>query len=289
MENLSFREIREKNASRGVPSRTVRCTTRWTEAPQVRRQSFSTPEAVFASEKTRFCGERQLQRRRRTQLCAWGLVEGSAVIGILGILVTLNIVSRISDSARGTRLWSREQRGLFVRRRPPQRERCTKCGGFGIVRCSLCRGSGFVLYEKKLQHSDPCPLCTARRYIRCGMCHGSGRRKLVRRHDPALSSIRLSDPTSLYNAFRAWREEFVRRGSLSVGFLNHEGLLNRAFRVASAFADSLKSGIGRSWCTVQERVRAGIEQHLEARKKARMSRIARARSFLEERLQKESQ
>ncbi|KAK4533099.1 hypothetical protein CCYA_CCYA15G3956 [Cyanidiococcus yangmingshanensis] len=229
-----------------------------------------------------------IEKRPRNLPYAWGLVEGSALVGLLGIFLTLSIVSRVSDAARGTRIWSREQKGLFVRRRPQRHERCLKCGGFGIIRCTLCAGRGFVRYEKKLQHSDPCPLCTARRYVRCGICGGNGRRKLVRRHNPALSSLDLRNPSSVYYAFKIWREEFVQRGSLSVGWMNHEGIFNRVFRVAATLSESLQTAIGRQWQSLRNRVQVGIEEYRAARRTARMGRFARVRRVVEERLQKQS-
>lgn len=66
--------------------------------------------------------------------------------------------------------------GLFVRRRPPVAHRCPRCRGFGIVRCNLCHGSGFVEREKPMNEIILCPLCVSNRYVDCDMCHGTGRR-----------------------------------------------------------------------------------------------------------------
>ena len=38
------------------------------------------------------------------------------------------------------------------------------CGGYGLQKCYLCKGRGIVVWEGKLQHSDPCPMCF-------GTCH----------------------------------------------------------------------------------------------------------------------
>lgn len=68
----------------------------------------------------------------------------------------------------------RPRRGLFVRRRPKQR--CPRCSGFGIERCHLCRGSGFVERQKPMLDVILCPACVSNRYFNCAMCSGSGKR-----------------------------------------------------------------------------------------------------------------
>lgn len=67
-----------------------------------------------------------------------------------------------------------EKKGLFIQQRPEKK--CFNCQGFGIVRCDLCSGKGFVFYEKKYQRSDPCPKCFQRRYDLCSFCQGVGKR-----------------------------------------------------------------------------------------------------------------
>ncbi len=66
--------------------------------------------------------------------------------------------------------------GLFVKKRPEKK--CFECNGFGITRCNLCSGRGFVSYEKKFQRFDPCPKCLQKRYDICPFCRGSGQRVL---------------------------------------------------------------------------------------------------------------
>eukprot|EP01025_Chloroclados_australasicus_P000646 TRINITY_DN10267_c0_g1_i6.p2 TRINITY_DN10267_c0_g1~~TRINITY_DN10267_c0_g1_i6.p2 ORF type:complete len:267 (-),score=8.30 TRINITY_DN10267_c0_g1_i6:435-1160(-) len=57
---------------------------------------------------------------------------------------------------------------------------CSKCHGFGIERCDLCSGSGFVNWEGKFQHLEPCPLCCSKRYVRCTQCGGFYHRQLFK-------------------------------------------------------------------------------------------------------------
>nr|UXY87096.1 hypothetical protein 1634Bnrm1_p056 [Cryptomonas sp.] len=64
--------------------------------------------------------------------------------------------------------------GLFIRRRPEKK--CFKCSGFGIIRCSLCKGKGLVFYEKKYLRFDPCPKCFQKRFDTCPVCKGVGER-----------------------------------------------------------------------------------------------------------------
>jgi len=67
--------------------------------------------------------------------------------------------------------WIRQPNGLFVKKRA--NIRCLECRGFGIIRCDLCKGKGFISYERKYQREDPCPKCLLKRYILCPMCKHS--------------------------------------------------------------------------------------------------------------------
>jgi hypothetical protein len=67
-----------------------------------------------------------------------------------------------------------DRNGLFIKKRPEKK--CFRCSGFGITRCSLCKGKGFVFYERKYLRSDPCPKCLQRRYDICPFCRGIGER-----------------------------------------------------------------------------------------------------------------
>jgi len=66
--------------------------------------------------------------------------------------------------------------GLYIKRRPEKK--CFECRGFGITRCNLCFGQGFVSYERKYQRFDPCPKCLQKRYDACPYCRGSGQRTI---------------------------------------------------------------------------------------------------------------
>lgn len=70
--------------------------------------------------------------------------------------------------------FARKKNGLFLKPRP--QKKCFKCQGFGISRCNLCLGKGFVLYERKFHRSDPCPKCFQKRYDMCSFCQGTGGR-----------------------------------------------------------------------------------------------------------------
>lgn len=78
-----------------------------------------------------------------------------------------------------TKSIGRKKNGLFLRNRPEKR--CFKCQGFGIIRCNLCDGKGFVLYERKFQRSDPCPKCFQKRYDMCSSCQGKGERTFLKK------------------------------------------------------------------------------------------------------------
>jgi hypothetical protein len=108
----------------------------------------------------------------------------------------------------------------------------------------------------------------------------------VRRHDPALSNLDWRRPASVYYVFKAWREEFLQQGSLSFGWMNHEGLFNRVFRVLAIFSSNLRSAIDRIWQSLWKRVQTGIEEYRRTRRAARIGRFARARRKVEERFQK---
>lgn len=113
-----------------------------------------------------------------------GLLPGAAVAGLLGGIFITNAVSRISHP--------RQRKTLFVRRRPQRR--CPRCAGFGISRCTLCRGEAICSYRLRFTRELPCPLCVMRRYIPCGMCNGSGIRPPTSSYsmhfDVALLSLR---------------------------------------------------------------------------------------------------
>mmetsp|Transcript_43757 Transcript_43757/g.87940 ORF Transcript_43757/g.87940 Transcript_43757/m.87940 type:complete len:125 (+) Transcript_43757:96-470(+) len=72
----------------------------------------------------------------------------------------------------------KKESGLFIKKRP--KRKCLECHGFGIIRCDLCSGRGFVSYERKYQHFDPCPKCLQKRYDVCSFCGGNGQRVLYR-------------------------------------------------------------------------------------------------------------
>jgi hypothetical protein len=86
---------------------------------------------------------------------------------LFGVFFILSIIRK--SKYDGTK-----EKGLFLKKRPEKK--CLKCQGFGIVRCDLCSGKGFVLYERKFQRSDPCPKCFQKRYDMCHYCQGRGDR-----------------------------------------------------------------------------------------------------------------
>lgn len=49
---------------------------------------------------------------------------------------------------------------------------CGSCRGFGIQRCSLCRGAGAVGWEGKWNHQEICPSCLGKRFVGCPSCGG---------------------------------------------------------------------------------------------------------------------
>eukprot|EP00884_Botryococcus_braunii_P018676 jgi/Botrbrau1/5492/Bobra.27_1s0030.1 len=56
---------------------------------------------------------------------------------------------------------------------------CKSCRGFGIQRCVLCGGDGYLNWEAKLTHTkEPCPRCLGRRFINCRDCGGHVHRPL---------------------------------------------------------------------------------------------------------------
>ena len=89
----------------------------------------------------------------------------------VGIFLGLFIIVSVFEK---TKNYGRKKKGLFLKSRPENK--CFKCQGFGISRCSLCFGKGFVLYERKFQRSDPCPKCFQKRYDMCSFCQGTGGR-----------------------------------------------------------------------------------------------------------------
>lgn len=49
---------------------------------------------------------------------------------------------------------------------------CSRCNGYGIELCDLCKGRGGITWEGKLRHIDPCPLCFGSRTKKCSDCGG---------------------------------------------------------------------------------------------------------------------
>lgn len=80
-------------------------------------------------------------------------------------------------------------RGLLVRRV----RSCLACHGYGIVRCRLCSGNGFVDWQAKFRYSDVCPLCTTKRFITCSDCGGFHVRPLFQ-HDRPVNRKPNEDP-----------------------------------------------------------------------------------------------
>jgi hypothetical protein len=103
-----------------------------------------------------------------------GLLQGAALGGLVGSAALLGAILRAGRYAAAHR-----KGGLFVRRRPPKDDRCPRCAGFRIQRCTICRGTG-VCKTSVSTHSLTayiyCPFCSSTRHVRCTMCAGSGRR-----------------------------------------------------------------------------------------------------------------
>jgi len=100
---------------------------------------------------------------------AQGAIGGAATgLVMTGVLrAGLSIHRRRQEAAK---------KSLFVKRRPNRKRRCPHCGGFGIVRCHLCRGNGFVERQTPMFDVFLCPACVSRRWVSCGVCSGIGRR-----------------------------------------------------------------------------------------------------------------
>jgi hypothetical protein len=84
---------------------------------------------------------------------------------------------------------------------------CTSCRGFAIARCDLCEASGFVSWEGKWGHVEPCPACLGKRHVRCAVCGARFGRSLFA-HVPrdgasALLELERSDDEDDLHALRA--------------------------------------------------------------------------------------
>ncbi|AFP65507.1 hypothetical protein CMESO_340 (nucleomorph) [Chroomonas mesostigmatica CCMP1168] len=90
--------------------------------------------------------------------------------GVIGFLFLFTAFMR-------KKTYTKKTKGLFIKQRPEKK--CFKCQGFGIIRCDLCSGKGFVFYERKYQRSDPCPKCFQKRYDMCPFCQGNGERSFL--------------------------------------------------------------------------------------------------------------
>jgi hypothetical protein len=158
-----------------------------------------------------------------TTVMPWGLIETVALGGVLGGVVATRACLRVQAAVSS----ARRRRGLFLRRRP--RRRCPRCAGFGVLRCTLCKGEGVCVYlmTSRTQHAIPCPLCTMRRHIACDMCGGAGRRP------------RLQTASSQYAA---------REGSVP------ERLRTLVERALASAADAC----GRLWSTMGEQSALGV-------------------------------
>lgn len=55
---------------------------------------------------------------------------------------------------------------------------CRCCKGYGIVRCTLCEGTGSVGWSGKMSYKDGCPMCMSKRYADCPDCGGMIKRRL---------------------------------------------------------------------------------------------------------------
>ena len=94
-------------------------------------------------------------------------IENPSIGVFLGFFFLFSIIGQKKNLVR-------KKNGLFLKPRPEKK--CFKCQGFGISRCTLCSGKGFVLYERKFSRSDPCPKCFQKRYDMCSVCQGTGER-----------------------------------------------------------------------------------------------------------------
>lgn len=71
-----------------------------------------------------------LPRPTSPTLLRFSLIPAVTLGGLIGGALITNAVTRLSRP--------RERTSLFLRRRA--RRKCPRCGGFGIMRCTLCSG-----------------------------------------------------------------------------------------------------------------------------------------------------
>jgi hypothetical protein len=54
-----------------------------------------------------------------------------------------------------------------------QLKACPNCDGYGVQQCHVCEGQGKLIWEGKLQRTDPCPLCFGSCLKKCRLCGGT--------------------------------------------------------------------------------------------------------------------
>lgn len=128
----------------------------------------------------------------------WNPLSTAVVMASISLLICVNSIPMLG------RLRGRGPLGLFVCRRPAPGSRCYRCGGFGLVRCRLCRGEGIVFFQNKLRHYSYCPRCCGTRMGKCERCRGTGLRVVLRRNAPWWIGGRPNFP-AMVNSFSRWR------------------------------------------------------------------------------------
>lgn len=58
-------------------------------------------------------------------------------------------------------------------------EECTRCSGYGVERCHLCKCTGTIEYQGEFRHVIPCPLCIGSCMKKCSSCDGVRMKKGV--------------------------------------------------------------------------------------------------------------
>lgn len=58
-------------------------------------------------------------------------------------------------------------------------EECTRCSGYGVERCHLCKCTGTIEYQGEFWHVIPCPLCLGSCMKKCSSCDGVRMKKGV--------------------------------------------------------------------------------------------------------------
>mmetsp|Transcript_907 Transcript_907/g.1967 ORF Transcript_907/g.1967 Transcript_907/m.1967 type:complete len:201 (+) Transcript_907:3355-3957(+) len=131
------------------------------QTPLQRRRSRNERDSNITSKQSSSRRSRQQPNEATTSpALAWTALSITLAISSVSLLLVWQWVTSPRRKWYLSSSSPRDRRGSLLVKRRPVGNRCFQCGGFGLVRCGLCRGEGVVFLQARRRHYSYCPLCS---------------------------------------------------------------------------------------------------------------------------------